>query len=159
MTAKQASILYALDRFDHSHDLRQDMQNYDFIISNRYVSASMIHQTGKIRSSQERAEFIAWLEDLEYEIFAIPRPDKTIFLNVSPEMSQKLILQKEERAYLKEGKKMDIHEADTTHLIHAHSAAMEIVESHQDWERIDCERGGEMKSIEEIHVEILAKVL
>jgi dTMP kinase len=42
-----------------------------------------------------------WAEDLEYNIFQIPRPDKTIFLNVSPEMSQKLVLMKEDRSYLK----------------------------------------------------------
>jgi dTMP kinase len=44
---------------------------------------------------------LEWAEDLEYNIFQIAKPDKTIFLNVSPEMSQKLVLMKEEREYLK----------------------------------------------------------
>jgi dTMP kinase len=61
----------------------------------------MIHQAGKISDPEKRAEFIAWLEDLEYNIFGIPKPDLTIFLNVSPEMSQKLVLQKQDRSYIK----------------------------------------------------------
>lgn len=48
VSAKQASIFYALDRFDSRFDFADDMKNYDYIISNRYVSASMIHQAGKI---------------------------------------------------------------------------------------------------------------
>jgi len=94
-------MFYAIDRFDDSFNLRNDFNEYDFIISNRYVSASMIHQAGKIADKNEREEFLNWLDDLEYNIFNIPRPDLTIFLNVSPEMSKKLVLMKEEREYLK----------------------------------------------------------
>lgn len=159
VSAKQASIFYALDRFDDSLDIKADIKNYDYVISNRYVSASMIHQAGKISDSQKRKEFLDWLEDLEYNIFWITKPDKTIFLNVSPELSQKLVLQKEEREYLKGGVKMDIHEADTNHLIRAHKSAMEIVVSHPDWLKIDCEDNGNMKSIASIHNELLNIIL
>jgi len=82
--------------------LRTDFETYDFVISNRYVSANMIHQTGKLVDEAERDEFLEWLEDLEFNIFNIPRPDKVIFLNVTPETSQKLVLKKEEREYLKD---------------------------------------------------------
>jgi dTMP kinase len=61
----------------------------------------MIHQAGKISDKKQRDEFLDWLEELEYGIFGIPKPDKTIFLNVSPQMSQKLVLMKEDREYLK----------------------------------------------------------
>ena len=101
VSAKQASIFYALDRFDSSFEFRDEMDDYDYIISNRYVSANIIHQAGKILDPVERDEFISWLENLEYNIFGIPKPDKTIFLNVSPQMSQKLVLQKDDREYLK----------------------------------------------------------
>jgi len=159
VTAKQASMFYALDRYDDSFNLRNDFNKYDLIISNRYVSANMIHQAGKIQDKTERDEFLNWLEELEYVIFDIPRPDKTIFLNVSPEMSQKLILMKEEREYLKNWKKMDLHEEDKDHLINAHASAMEVVEKYSDWVKIDCEVGGEMRRIEEINGEILREIL
>ena len=157
--AKAASIFYAIDRFDDSFNFKKDLEKFDFIISNRYVSASMIHQAWKIKDELEREEFINWLYDLEYNIFKIPKPDKTIFLNVSPEMSQKLVLKKEKREYLKNWKKMDIHEEDKNHLNDSHSSAMKIVEKFDDWIKIDCEKNGEMKTIENINKEILDKII
>jgi len=157
--AKAASIFYAIDRFDDSFNIKNDLEEYDYIISNRYVSASMIHQAGKIENIKEREKFLDWLYDLEYNIFNINKPDLTIFLNVSPEMSQKLVLKKEDREYLKDGKKMDLHEADKNHLINAHASAMQVVEKFENWIKIDCEETWKMKTIEEINTEILNKIL
>lgn len=157
--AKLASIFYAVDRFDSSFWFKKDLEKYDYIISNRYVSANIIHQSGKIADKEERKEFINWIEDLEYNVFGIPKPDKTIFLNVSPEMSQKLVLKKEEREYLKWGKKMDLHEEDRDHLTNAHKAAMEVVNANADWIKIDCEKDWDMRSVEEISKDILDLVL
>lgn len=158
VTAKQASIFYALDRYDDSFNLREDFEEYDFVISNRYVSANMIHQTGKISDEMERNEFLEWLYDLEFNIFNIPRPDKVIFLNVTPETSQKLVLKKDDREYLKDWKKMDLHEEDKNHLTNAYNAAMQVVKKY-NWTEIDCEKEGEMRSIEEINNEILKNIL
>jgi thymidylate kinase len=62
----------------------------------------MIHQAGKIKDDLESKAFLDWLYDLEYNIFGIPKPDKVIFLNVTPEISQQLVLKKTEREYLKD---------------------------------------------------------
>jgi len=158
ITAKQASIFYALDRFDDSFNLEEDFTNYDYVISNRYVSANMIHQTWKISSESNRNEFLEWLYDLEFNIFGIRKPDKVIFLNVTPETSQKLVLKKDDREYLKDGKKMDLHEEDKNHLTNAYNAAIQVVKKY-DWTKIDCEKNGEMRSIEEINSEILKYIL
>lgn len=158
ITAKQASIFYALDRFDDSFNLQEDFNNFDYIISNRYVSANMIHQTWKISSKNERNDFLDWIYDLEFNIFGIRKPDKVIFLNVTPETSQKLVLKKDDREYLKDGKKMDLHEEDKNHLTNAYNAAMQVVKKY-DWTKIDCEKEGEMRSIEEINNEILKHIL
>lgn len=159
VTAKQASIFYALDRFDDSFNIKNDLENYDYIISNRYVSANMIHQAWKIDDEIEKNKFLDWLEELEYWIFNIPKPDKTIFLNVSPEMSQKLVLMKDDREYLKWGKKMDLHEEDKNHLINAHKSAMEVVSKYSDWVKIDCEKDLKMRSIEDINEDILKEII
>lgn len=158
LTAKQASIFYALDRFDDSFNFKNELQNYDFIISNRYVSANMIHQTWKIFDEKERDDFLDWISDLEFNIFGIPKPDKVIFLNVTPETSQKLVLKKWDREYLKDGKKMDLHEEDKNHLINAYNAAMQVVKKY-NWTKIDCEIAWEMRSIEKINDEILKHIL
>lgn len=156
---KLASIFYAIDRYDDSFNFREDLKKYDYIISNRYVSASMIHQAGKIEDLEEKKDYINWLKDLEYNIFAIPKPDKTIFLNVSPEMSQKLVLKKEEREYLKWWKKMDLHEEDSEHLKNAHKTAMLVADMQESWVKIDCEIAGEMKSMDDITESILKEIL
>ena len=157
LTAKQASMFYALDRFDDKFNIKADLEKYDYIISNRYVSASMIHQAWKIDKQEERNEFLDWLEELEYWVFEIPKPDKIIFLNVSPETSQKLILRKDDREYLKWWKKMDLHEEDKNHLKNAHASALSVVEKY-NWIKIDCETNWSMRTIEDINKEILDNI-
>ena len=132
--------------------------DYDYIVSNRYVSASMIHQWGKIQDSWEREKFLHWLEDLEYNIFKIPRPDKTIFLNVSPEMSNILVEKKEKRDYIKNEWNKDLHESDDNHMIDAYKVAQEIAKENPDWFQIDCEKDGRMLSKEEITKKILITI-
>lgn len=158
ITAKQASIFYALDRFDDSFQMKEDSLEYDYIISNRYVSASMIHQAWKIAHKREREEFLDWLYDLEYNIFGIKKPDITIFLNVNPQTSRKLVLKKDDREYLTEGKKMDIHEEDLEHMGKAYQVALEVVQKY-NWIQIDCEENNQMRSIEEINQNILDIIL
>lgn len=159
VSAKLASIFYALDRYDSSFDLRKDFEDYDYIISNRYVSASMIHQAWKIEDEKEAKIFLDWLYDLEYNIFGIPKPDKVIFLNVTPDISQKLVLKKEEREYLKWWKKMDLHEEDKNHLTNARNKAMKVVEMYNDWVKIDCVENWDILPIDVITQKILKEIL
>jgi len=156
---KLASIFYAIDRYDDSFNFRENLEKYDYIISNRYVSGSMIHQAGKIENIEEKKLYISWLKDLEYNIFGIPKPDKTIFLNVSPEMSQKLVLKKEQRDYLKNDKKMDLHEENKNHLQNAHETAILIANMQKSWVKIDCEQDWKMKSMDEITKSIMKEIL
>jgi dTMP kinase len=61
----------------------------------------MIHQSGKIGKKEEVDIYLKWLDDLEYTIFSIPRPDIILFLDVSPDISSYLIEKKEQRDYIK----------------------------------------------------------
>ncbi len=69
VNAKAASIFYALDRFEDSFHFKERQKEYDYILSNRYVSASMIHQSGKIQGKEKRRKFMKWLYKLEFKIF------------------------------------------------------------------------------------------
>lgn len=159
VSAKLASIFYAIDRFDSSFDIRKDMQDYDYIISNRYVSANMIHQAGKIENIEERKKFLDWEYDLEYNIFGIPKADKVIFLDVPPDVSEKLLAMKEDRAYIKNGTNLDLHEADKNHLVNARNSAIQVCDMYDDWTRLNCTKDGEMMSIEEVKEMILGEIL
>lgn len=155
---KTASTFYALDRYDASFAMKKDIETFDYVISNRYVTSNMIHQAGKIHNENEFKEFLLWLDNLEYEILWIPRPDKVIFLNVSPEMSQQLVGMKEKREYIESDKNVDLHEKDKDHLINAHKKAVLLTEMFENWIKIDCEKNWEMEKIEDITKKIIKEI-
>jgi len=160
VSAKKASLFYALDRFDDLHDAADNFAKYDYIISNRYVSASMIHQAGKISDTQERIDFLDWLSELEFEICWIPKPDRVLFLDVPPKVSQRLVEKKESRNYIKDGSNKDIHESDDQHMDNAYSAALQVVQHFPYyWEVVDCCEDWKILPIDTITQKILTKIL
>jgi dTMP kinase len=150
------SYFYALDRFDASFDIKRNLGNGVCVISNRYTTSNMGHQTGKIKNKSKRDSFLSWLKNLEYKELKIPKPDAVILLSLSPEIGQKLVDQKKKREYTK-GKKRDIHEADIKHLKQAFDA-YHYVAKKDKWIVIDCAPKGELLSREEIHEKIWNKI-
>lgn len=142
-----ASIMFALDRWSASGSIRAALDSGKIVISNRYTSANMGHQAGKIKDREKRKEFIRWLEDLEFRQLKIPVPDLNIFLYVPCEIGQKLVDLKGKRDYTE--KKRDIHESDIQHLKDAETAFLEIAKE-RDWEIIDCVNNSKLMPIEEI---------
>lgn len=148
---KAASLFYALDRYDASFAMRQALESGHTIVSNRYVSANQGHQASKLDRAEDRAAFVQWINELEYGILGVPRPDLTLFLHMPPEMGQKLVEKKtQNRAYLKGGKKKDIHEADIDHLRRATQAYQEMVEHNDDWRQVECMEGERVLTREEM---------
>ena len=152
----RASIFYACDRYDASFIIRKWLDEGKIVIANRYVSANMGHQAGKIKDIDERDKFLEWLEDLEFNIFAIPKPDLNILLYMLPEIGQKLVDKKGHREYVR-GKKRDIHEADINHLKDAAEAYKYCGEKY-NWLVIDCAPNNKLREIEDISKEIFEKV-
>lgn len=144
-----ASIFYAVDRFAASFEMRQLLADGYDIVCDRYVSANMGHQSGKIHDLKEKDAFLDWVYDLEFNIFNLPKPDVVIILHVSPEISQQLVDQKDLRLYLGE-KKRDIHENDVKHLYDAEQSYIYIAKKFS-WPMIDCAPNGKILSREEIH--------
>ncbi|MFA6258971.1 MAG: thymidylate kinase, partial [Candidatus Paceibacterota bacterium] len=65
---KIASIAYAADRWESSENIRKWLKEGYIVLSNRYVSANQIHQGGKVKSAKKRANFIKWLDEMEYGV-------------------------------------------------------------------------------------------
>lgn len=148
----QASALYAVDRF--ATMLKININDYDFILFDRYVPSNMIHQSTRIQDKQELDNFLAWVEDFEYKKLNLPKPDKVLFLDVPFEISVKLARARES---LKNGENKDIHEKDDNHLKNAYNKA-KYVANKFNWIVVDCVQSNNIKSIEEIHKEILTKL-
>ncbi len=152
------SILYACDRFDAASEIKKRLENGEMIICDRYVSSNVGHQGGKIRNGKKRMSYLMWLHKLEYEIFKIPKPDVTLILKTSPELSIKLSKRsgseektKRKNAYLKDGKK-DIHENDLIHLRQAMESYLWVAKKFpEQYKVIECLKDGEMLPPENVH--------
>lgn len=146
-----ASAFYAVDRFaSFSMKWRQFYEKGGIIVADRYTTSNMVHQMVKYSGQREREEFLVWLESLEYDKFGLPRPDLVCLLDVSLEVTEKLM---EERLYKTGGQTGDIHEKDTLYLKRCHDAYDELV-SRYGWYRITCTEGKTMKSIEAIQDDV-----
>ncbi len=152
VNAYQASALYAVDRFATMSKIKTE--DYDFILFDRYVPSNMIHQSIKIKDNAYLEEFLEWTIDFEYEKLGLPKPDKILFLDVPVEISMHLARARET---LKNGEQKDIHEKDDNHLKNAYERA-KYVANKFDWAVIDCAEGENIKTIEQIHQEILTKL-
>jgi len=155
-----ASILYAGDRFEEKEIIEKWLNEGFIVIADRYASSNQIHQGGKISDSLKRKEFLAWLEELEYKVFKIPRPDAIIYLDMPIVVSQKLLKTKDsqkKKTYLK-GKK-DIHESDLEHLSDAKNSAIELVKNNNNWIKISCAKNGKPLALEEISRNIMEKIM
>src|SRR3989344_9179485 len=120
-----ASVLYAADRFESSQQIKNWLAQGFVVIADRYVSANQIHQGGKIADNKKRQDFLRWLDQMEYEIFKIPRPDLVIYLDVPLAVSQAWLEQKaavRRKKYLK-GRR-DVAEDNLLHLKNSRSSAL-----------------------------------
>ncbi len=152
VNAYQASALYAVDRFATMAKIKTG--DYDYILFDRYVPSNMIHQSIKIKDDAHLNEFLDWTIGFEYGKLGLPKPDKVLFLDVPVEISMRLA---RARDSLKNGEEQDIHEKDDNHLEKAYERAKYVADKF-DWVVIDCAEGDNIKSIEQIHQEILTKL-
>ncbi len=155
VNAKAASIFYAVDRFDASFQLRKWLEEGKIVVSNRYVTASAGHQGGKIADDDERLKYFRWLNDLEYNIFGIPKPDLNLILHIPAEVAQQLVDKKssDARKYVN-GKKRDIHEADINHLKNAEKVFMQIATLFPNTKFVTCVENDKLLSPADVHNKI-----
>ena len=155
VNAFATSVFFAVDRFaSFRKDWQEFYENGGIIIADRYVTSNLVHQAGKISDAAEKERYIQWLSDLEYNIFSLPKPDCVIFLDMPPAYSLKL---RQQRNELKQGLTADIHEADQTYLQNAYENAIGIAK-HQEWHTISCVADDNIRTIEDIHAEIVRTI-
>jgi dTMP kinase len=145
----RASVFYACDRYDGSWAIRRALDEGKIVIADRYAFSNMAHQGGKIADDRERQAFFAWLDNLEFSIFQIPRPDLSLILHVASAIGQQLVDAKDKRDYLKDGQR-DIHEADLHHLELAEKVYLDLARTMPKTKLIECVADGQIMSREMI---------
>ncbi|MBI2049252.1 MAG: hypothetical protein HYT29_02365 [Parcubacteria group bacterium] len=151
----RASIFYALDRFDVGPKIKKWLNEGRIVVSNRYVASNMGHQGAKIKGTRTRQKYFKWLDELEYGILGIPRPDLNIVLHIPARVAQRLVDKKSGRKYVG-GKKRDLHEADLGHLKRAEQTYLQMAKTFpKDFALVRCVEKGKLLSVEEIQEKVL----
>jgi len=155
---RRGSLFYALDRFQASFDIRKALQAGKIVLANRYVASNMGHQGAKLTSAKERSDYFRWLDDLEYKILGIPRPDFNIVLHMPAHIAWRLVDKKSTRDYLR-GAKRDLHEADLGHLKKAEEVYLQMCKLFPDnFVLIACTQNGSLLSRKAIAGQIWEKI-
>ena len=149
-----ASDFFAKDRLDLAVTIRKYIDAGYLVVLDRYVDSNIGHQGGKIADPQERAKFVEWVYQLEYETNGIPKPDLVIVLRVPAAVAQQRVSQKEARQYLA-GATHDGHESNLRHLENAEAAYLWLVQRYpKNHELIECTVDGVQLPPEKIHEKI-----
>ncbi len=147
-----ASVLFAADRFESSRHIIEWIETGSVVLADRYVSANMLHQGAKLHDENERTEFIAWLDRMEHEVFALPRPDAIVYLDVPYSIRCRMLNQDNSRQSL------DVAEVDESHQIDTERSAQTLVAAGNNWHAITCVSEDVLRDRDDIHKDIHAVV-
>lgn len=147
---KVAALYFVADRIYNKDKITNLINNGTNVLSDRYIESNMAHQGGKILDKEKRFEMYKWLEELEYGLGDLPKPDATVLLYVPYQYALELKKNREELP--------DQHETSEEHLKNAEEAYLELANRNSHI-IINCVDNNKMRSIEDIHEEIYNKVI
>ena len=144
--------VYALDRaVTWKDNLLGKYASGDIILLDRYTTSSLIYQSASIEDPAEKAHFIEYVADYEYNKLRIPSPDAVIFLDAPYESAAALRSARKDN----DGVANDVHERDDSFMRRVWQSA-QLVCDMQGWKRICCTgENGTMRSREDIHADIM----
>ena len=150
------ALLYAGDRFEAKPKLAQALGQGSVVLADRYIASNLAHQTARAPAAK-RADFLNWIEHLEYNVYGLPRENLVLYLRVPPQEAQALVARKSARSYT--GAKQDIQEASLSHLADA-ADMYDLLSRRSPWATIQCfdSAHGGMRLPEEISRDVLAAV-
>lgn len=153
VNAYAASTFYAVDRYaSYKQDWGAFYENGGLVLADRYTTSNAVHQGSKL-SGEARRGYFQWLFDFEYKMMELPQPDLVIYLDVPVEQTSENMRRREQET----NTTADIHEKDVEYLNQCRIAAGEAADMF-GWKKIACTENGTMRSIEEIHQEVLSAV-
>jgi dTMP kinase len=147
-----AAVLYAGDRFESRPLLMQLMEDNDVVVLDRFVGSNLAHQSAKLDGA-ERTALVDWIENIEYEVFQLPRPALTVLIDMSSQMSRELVSRKATRDYTDQ--EADLQESDLPYLERVRRCYLALAHSRLDWRTIHgLSEDGSLRTIDEVGEEI-----
>lgn len=158
VNAYAASSFYAVDRFaSYKTDWGEFYKSGGLVLSDRYTTSNAVHQCAKLPPIHWDG-FLNWLFDFEYKKIGIPTPDAVFFLEVDPQISQKLLSHR----YHGDDSKKDIQEKDLEYIARSKEAA-EYCSKTLGWTIISCVKNDNgnktLRSVDDINNEIMDKII
>lgn len=148
-----ASSFFAVDRYaSYKKYWGKDYEKGNLIIADRYTTSNIVFQLSKMPKEHWK-DFINWVEDYEYNKLMLPRPNKTIYLSMPTEVSQKLL----DVRYKGNEDKKDIHEGNEDFLKACYESGLYAADK-LNWKVINCADGGNPKTINKVHEEIMIEI-
>ena len=141
---KIASMYYAADRKYNIEIINKYLVDNYIVILDRYTPSNMAHQGCKLKNKEERIELYKWIEELEYKLLELPRPDITFFLHMPVSYIEKLKKNRDE---------LDSHELNKQYLENAEQTYLELANMF-NYQKINCIKDDNIRTIDEIHEEI-----
>lgn len=153
VNAYAASSFYAVDRYaSYKKFWEEDYKAGRLILAARYTTSNAIHQMGKL-SREEWDAYLNWLQEYEYGLLGLPRPDRVIFLDMPLDISQRLLSTR----YEGDEAKKDIHERDIRYLRTCRESALYAAEK-MGWDVVSCGENGQPLPIDTISERLVALV-
>jgi dTMP kinase len=151
------AMLYAGDRKDASEMISGWLKKGNIVILDRYTYSNIAYQCAKLHDSKEQAELMKWILKLEFDHFAIPKPDLNIFLDVPFAFTEtKLSTSRkgDDRNYLNGG--YDIHESSLSFQRKVRDMYMSVAEKDKRLAVVNCKnKDGGMLFPEQIFEKII----
>jgi dTMP kinase len=151
-----AGMMFALDRFESKGQIKDLLAEHDLVIMDRYVESNLAYQSARVNEGG-RTKLLDRLLKLEYEIYGLPRPNLTLFLDMPVAFSEHLISERGARAYTADDGiimdmadqvgippgRYDIHEENTEYLHAVHKMYYQLIKSFDmhPCEVINCQNG------------------
>lgn len=147
------AMLFAGDRFESRRLLLDALNECDYVVCDRYVASNIAHQAS--RAGGQSAELMRHIEELEFDVYQLPRPHRTLWFDVSPNRARQLVEKKAARSYTEE--KLDLQEADLAYQTQVAAAYAKLANA-SDWRRIPVEDAAGLRSEAAIHDDAWAAV-
>lgn len=154
VNAHFSALLFAGDRLENKKQLETLLDEGKLVLADRYIASNLAHQGARVSPTRQR-DFRKWLEQLEYDIYRLPREDLVIYLRLPAARAQKLIHRKRVRSYTHRRK--DLQEASLKHLKRA-AEIFERLARQAHWATVNCmePRKKKVRAPEEIHSDVMA---
>ncbi|MCL1828851.1 MAG: thymidylate kinase [Oscillospiraceae bacterium] len=148
-----ASTFFAVDRYaSHKEEWGAHYSSGGLVLCDRYTTSNAVHQGSKL-PDDKLGGFLEWLYDFEFRLLGLPRPDLVLYMDVDADCCISG-LKHRQTVTNTEG---DIHETDIDYLkncLRAGSRAADVL----GWKKIKCVKGGLMRNVDEIHLEVYDEV-